>query len=580
MLSRPVAALVRSLLISTPTLVTVAAAALTVGCKDESQPEYWVEKLSDRAWQGNAVKRMEQFFEDTFTRTNKDLAAPDMKALADKLVEPLTKLYVDSYSDLDDKTRESVVKLIGSFRDPRGEPALKKAFEEFAKSGKGGEDVKWAARAAKEMKADGLAESLGQAFDKLKAASKDGAIAYRDLNEALLASPSKSWSGLLRMKLAADIERPADGKDAAAVEKFKNELFWQNTAAQLLGELRDESAVEPLVKIMLDPAKADIQATAVLALVKLGKPAAQRVIKIVQDQDPDMASFAAVRVQRATGAKEAPKDRPHLATGALILGVMGRSEAVEPLTAALADTKLDEVTRAVMARELGKLPATAAAKQAFKTAFESISLETQIPPGAGALHVLAETAGSFYDPEFVDWLLDRADKTKGSGDEKTLLQSTALVTAIKLMKPDQVAAVGAAVTKWGTQLEKDAFAQAGELLKACGTDVSCYLANIEKSENQQRARQSVAIKAGYMVGILGDEKARVGLIDRLGAIDNAAVRFVASQTIDFLSPKGSAEAAAALEKIIDKNARSADKDKAAGDAPLKQVMYRIRARAE
>jgi hypothetical protein len=70
------------------------------------------------------------------------------------------------------------------------------------------------------------------------------------------------------------------------------------------------------------------------------------------------------------------------------------------------------------------------------------------------------------------------------------------------------------------------------------------------------------------------------LIDRLGTIENAAVRFVAAQTIDFLSPKGSAETAGALDKIIEKNMKTADKDKIAGDFPLKQVMFRIRARAE
>jgi hypothetical protein len=40
------------------------------------------------------------------------------------------------------------------------------------------------------------------------------------------------------------------------------------------------------------------------------------------------------------------------------------------------------------------------------------------------------------------------------------------------------------------------------------------------------------------------------------------------------------EAADALQKIIDKNAKTADKDKIANDEPLKQVMFRIRARAQ
>jgi len=577
--SRILASLVRALMVPAPTLGMLAVATTMVGCKDESQPDYWVDKLQDPAWQANSVKRLEQFFDDTFTRTNKDLTAPDMKALADKVVEPMTKLYVDHYADLDEKTRTSVIKLIGAFRDNRGEPALKKAFTEFAKAGKGGEDVKWAARAAGDMKLDSLAEGMGQAFDKLKASSKDGAMAYRDLNEAMLKRPSASWSGLLKMKLQDDITPPGDGKSPELVENFKNELFWQTTSAQLLGEIKDDSAVEPLLKVMLDPAKADVQMTAVLALVKIGKPAVARTIKLLADQDADLASYCAARVQRATGAKEPPKDKPHLATAALVLGALGRPETLDAMVSAIKTTK-DETTRAILAREITRIPPTAASKQAFKDAYEATALDTQIPPGANALQTLTESAGGFYDPDFVPWLLERADKTKGSGEEKTLLQSTATITAIKLMKLDQVSLVEGAVNKWGTQIEKDAFKQSVGLLKSCGDRVPCYLANIEKPENQTKSGQTVGIKAGYMIGVYGDDKARGDLIDKLGSIDNAAVRFVAGQTIDYLSKKGSKDAADALEKIIDKNAKTADKDKIQGDAPLKQIMYRIRSRAE
>lgn len=578
--SRTVASLVHSLLLAPPALCVLSAATLSVACKDESQPDYWVDKLSDRAWQANAVKRLEQFFEDTFTRANKDLAAPDMKALADKVVEPLTKCYVDNYGDLDEKTRESLIKLIAAFRDKRGEPAMKKAFEEFAKSGKGGDDVKWSARAAGDMKSDGLSESMGQAFDKLKASTKDGAGVYRDLNEAMLKHPSPAWSGLLKLKLQPEITPPGDGKNPEVLERYRNELFWQTTSAQLLGELKDESAVEPLLKVMLDPAKADVQATAALALVKIGKPAAARAIKILSDQDQDMAAYCAARVQKATGSKEPPKDKPHIATAAIVLGAMGRPETLDAMIAAVKATK-DDSTRAIIARELSKIPATPASKQAFKDAFEATSLEASIPPSANALQTLTEAAGAFYDPSLVPWIIERAEKAKGGEDEdRKMLQSTATITAIKLMKPDQTGTVNDAVTKWGTQIEKDAFKLASDLLKACGDRVSCYLANIEKSENQERSRQSAGIKAGYMVGVYGDDKARGELIERLGSIDNAAVRFVAAQTIDYLSPKGSKDAADAIEKIIDKNTKTADKDKMAGDAPLKQIMYRIRARAE
>lgn len=578
--SRTVASLVvRSLMLTAPAVSVIATSMVVSGCKDENQPDYWVDKLSDRPWQSKAVARLEQFFEDTFSRANKDVNAPEMKALADKVIDPLTKTYTESYADLDDKTREGLVKLIAAFRDKRGEPALKKAFEEFAKSGKGADDVKWAARAAGEMKADGLAEAMGQAFDKLKASSKEGADVYRDLNEAMLKHPSPAWSGLLKMKLEPEITPPGDGKTPEVLNNYRNQLFWQTTSAQLLGEIKDQTAIDHLLKVMLDPTKADVQATAVLALVKIGKPAADRVLKVLNDQDAAMAAYAAARMQKATGAKEAPKDKPHLATAAVIIGTMGRPETVDAMIAALKATS-DGPTRAVIARELAKIPGTAASKQAFREAYEATSLETSIPPGANALQMLTESAGAFYDSEFVPWLIDRAGKTAGSGEDKTLLQGIATLTAVKLMKPDQVAAVSDAASKYGTQIEKDAFKLASDQLKECGDRVACYLKNIEKSEFQDKTKQQAGIKAGYMIGVYGDEKARGELIDRLGSIENAAVRFVAAQTIDKLSPKGSKEAADALEKIIDKNAKSADKNKAAGDAPLKQVMYRIRARAE
>jgi HEAT repeat protein len=576
--SRTVASLIHTLMLSPLTVSAVAAATATVACKDESQPEYWVEKLQDRAWQSNAVKRLEQFFDDTFSRANKDLSSPDVKALADKVVEPATNTYVTQFGDLDEKTRESLIKLIASFRDKRSEPALKKAFDEFAKDGKDADDVRWAARAAADMKLAGVAESLGQAFDKMKA-SKVGASVYLDVKEAMLKFPSPSWSGLLKMKLEPDIVPPGDGKDPSAVENFRNQQYWQTVSAQLLGELKDESAVEPLLKVMLDPAKADVQATAALALVKIGKPAMTRTVKLLTDQDPNLAAYSLARVQKAAGAKEPPKDKPYVQTAAVVLGLMGRPEALDAMIGALKNAK-DEPTRAIIARELAKIPATPASKQAFKAAYESISLETQIPPGQNALQALTESCSQFYDPDFVPWLLERAEKTKGDKEDLSLLQSTALLTAIKLMKPDQAAAVSAGVAKWGSPLEKDAFTQSNDLLKACGDRVQCYLANIEKSENQDKSRQAVGIKAGYMIGVYGNEQARGQIIDRLASIDNAAVRFVAGQTIDYLTPKGSGDVADGLDKIIEKNEKTADKDKMAGDAPLKQVMYRIRARSE
>ncbi len=590
--SRARASLIRSLLLGTATtaFAVSASSVLLVGCKDESQPDYWVEKLNEASWRSRSVTRLSQFFEDASSKAKGDNNDPKVQELLNKIVDPLTKTYVDKYAELDTKTRVALIKLLAAFRDKRTEPALKKAFEEFAKkpaTGKDDADIKWAVRAAADLKLDSLADPLVQAFLKLRASTMLGGVTYKDFNDAMVAIKAKSWTGPLISALDAPIERPANDKERDKIDPYKDQLFWQTTAAQVLGEIAAPEAVEPMMKIMLDPAKADAQATAVLAMVKIGKPAAEAAIKLLKSEDEKMIAFHYRRLKELKQIKdedekklkEKPQDAPHVQTAAIIVGTIGRGEGVAPMLEALKKAEKD-VTRALIARELVKLPRSAESLTAFKEAFEKISIEANIPPGMNALQMLAEAAGQFYNAELIDWLLERADKTKGSGDDLKALQGAIVVTTIKLAKTDQLDKVKAAVDKYGTKLEKDLYAQAEKLVKQCTDKADCYLVEMEKSTNQEQATQFIGIKAGYMGAILGGEAQRDELVKRIDSFENAAVRFVAAQTIDHLSPKGSKEAAAALRKVVDKNAEGGDKNKMSGDAPIKQVMYRIEARAD
>src|SRR5690606_15427020 len=126
------ATLLRSLLVgSTIFSGSVLVASTLTACGDESKPEYWIEKLEDKEWRPKAIERLSQFYEDALTNNKKDTEAPAVKALLDQLAAPLTKAYVDDYATLDEKTRENLINLLASFRDPRTLPALNKAFEEF-----------------------------------------------------------------------------------------------------------------------------------------------------------------------------------------------------------------------------------------------------------------------------------------------------------------------------------------------------------------------------------------------------------------------------------------------------------------
>ena len=455
--SRAALALIRSLLLgSTTTALTLSSAVVLVGvsgCKDESQPEYWVDKLSDASWRARSVTRLSQFYEDTVSKAGQKNDAPEVQALLNKIVDPLTKCYVEKYAEMDGKTRVALIKLLSAFRDKRTEPALKAAFDEFVKkpaTSKDDADVKWAVRAAGDLKLPGLDDSLVQSFLKLKASSMLGGITYRDYNEAMMQLHSKAWAGPLISALDAPIERPESAKDKDKIDPYRDQLFWQTTSAQVLGEMAAAEAVEPLMKIMFDPAKADVQATAVLAMVKIGKPASDAAIKVLNGSDDKMIAFSNRRIKEVTKAKEDPKDSPHIATAALILGTIGRADAVQPMLDALKKADKD-VARAVIARELAKLPETDESKAAFKAAYEAISIEANIPPGNNALQMLTESAGQFFDADLVDWLLERAEKTKGGGEDLKALQSAITVTVIKLAKPDQMEKVKAAVDKYGTQ---------------------------------------------------------------------------------------------------------------------------------
>lgn len=577
--SRSIASLIHSLVLGTATTTTmVLVAATVVGCKDESQPDYWVEKLDDPAWRARAVKRLEQFFEDSVTK-NGDLKSEGVQTLINKTVDPLTKTYVDGYDTLDGKTRVSLIKLLAAYKDKRIEPAVKKAFEEFAKhpaTAKDDQDLKWAAIATDDLKLTTVSDALLAAFLKLRSSTMLGGVAYRDVNDAMRVAWSKSWVGPLAKMLDAEMAAPKTSKDKDLIDPYRDQQFWQAVSAEILGRIGDPAAVDPLLKVMLDPSKGDVQSTALLALVKIGKPAADAAVKLLQGQNEALSTFAARRIKEVTGTEA--KGKPYVATAALIIGTIGRADTIGPMITAL-NAETDDGNKAVIARELAKIPDTDASKQAFKKAYESIAIDAEIPPSGSALESLTESAGQFFDSSMVGWLLDRAARTKGSEEDRKSLQLAITVTALKLAKPDQMPQVKVAVDKYGTKLEKDAFGQVDQLLKACGDRVPCYMTALQKPENQDRANQFVGIKAGYMIGILGNEQNRDEIVSGIDSLKNASVRFLASMVIDHLSPKGSKESAAKLNTVIERNAKSPDREKSAGDSPLKTVMYRLESRA-
>jgi hypothetical protein len=305
--------LIRALLLGAAPPVLALSTVTLLACQDESQPEYWVEKLDDNAWRARAVKQLDQFYEDAVTRAGQQPDSPELKALVEKTVAPLTNTYVTQYDNLDEKSRHRLIKLLATMRDPRTEPAMSKAIGEFAEKGRGGEDLKWASRAAADLKLTGTADEMIGAYTKLRADSEEGGPVWRDMMQSMVAMADKSWTPKLVKALEPEMAMPQPGEQSKEkISDFRNQQFWQTTAVQLLGTLGDPAGVDPLLKVMLDPGKGALQNDAVIALVKIGRPAVVRAIQLLQGDDKELVDYAAQRARKAAGSALPPSDSPHV----------------------------------------------------------------------------------------------------------------------------------------------------------------------------------------------------------------------------------------------------------------------------
>ncbi|AUX20297.1 hypothetical protein SOCEGT47_007650 [Sorangium cellulosum] len=579
--ARSILPLLRSLLLGAATASSMAlSAGIVAGCADENDPETHVKRLDDPATLPQAVNRLVQFFEDAMTRDNKDRSGPTVKPLLDQIVEPMTQKCVAG--DLDERTNSKLIKFLSDTRDPRGSACLIKALKDY-KADSTEEDVRWAVRGLAATKPKDAAGPLLDVFTKLQHAKPKGSTISRDVHDAMLEINDPSWEGQLITMLGRPINDPKD------VATLRNELFWQITAAELLGWQRSEKAVVPLLKVVLSPLKADAAATAILALTKIGKPAIEPTIALLKGEHKELVEYSQVESLKTAGDKPNAEQKKaaetaHVAAAALVLATIGRQESVQPLLAAL--EKAEDVPRAIIARELTKVPKTPETLAAFQAAYEKTPASLQVPPaGVNARAMLAEAAGNFFDASLVPWLVKAALSTRGEEDDVAQIRDVSLLTALKLMKADQIAEVDRLANTRsssgtvGKAFEKEIKLAKG-LLKDCGDKAACYVGKLGEPASQAKDTQFQGIKAAYMTGVLGTPDVRQSIIDAMPKISNAAVRFVSVSVIDALSPKGDADVATKLQKIVDDGEASKDAAKISANAPFKTVIYRLNARAQ
>jgi HEAT repeat protein len=323
----------------------------------------------------------------------------------------------------------------------------------------------------------------------------------------------------------------------------------------------------------MTPSKADVAGTASMALIKIGKDAVPTLINALTGKDAELVDYA-----KTTSGGSPDEAKSYIRAAAVVLGAIGRPDATGPMIQAL-ESATDDVTRAVIARELTKLPSKPEVVKAFQTAFDKVSPTALMPPsGQNARSQLLEAAAHFYDPSLVPWLIKQIKDAKGGDNEKDVVQIAALVSAIKLMNKGQVGDVKAPVDKEGTPIEKDAYKLAADVVNGCGENVACYLSKVQEPAAQEQKTQFIGIKAAYMLATLGNAGTSMEIVKQLPKVKNAAVRFSAVQAIDHLTQKEPAPVADALQKIVDENKAKDDRNMMQADAPVKEIVYRLRAR--
>jgi len=558
---------------STAVPIALLCAALAA-CDDENDAKTWVKRLDDPAQRANASKRLTQFYEDDMTKASNNATAPEVKALLDTIIDPLTKQYTSG--GLDEKTRVDLMKFLAETHDPRTQPAISKALKDF-EMGKTDDEGRVACESVHAMAKAGVkldqtvVDDLWSMFSKFKLSKAQSERLYHAVHDSILAVRDPSYGDKAIEKLKAPV--------TADVDSQKDQLmWWQLTSVQLLSEQRYPKAVKPLILTLLTPTKTStLGATIQFALLKMAKDAEPELIKALNGEDPDY-----------TKASEGFEDKAGIGVIAEVLAQLGRPAGRNAILAALPNADTD-TSRTELAQALVQMPNDPRVEPAFLDAYKKLTWDSSdkllgsLKPRAA----LAQQSANFYDPKLIDWLLKELKKAPDYSAR--LLQ---LEAAFKLMTPDRKADVVEAMAKVKKEAPADIFAltqqmfeNASGALDKCKTETSCYVSLLEQPiPTGSPTANWKAIKATWMAVIYGGganaNATRAQLLKSLEKVRNPGARIALCEAIDELAPQGDVASADALDKIVAADTKNGDKELAATDNTVAQVAWRLRVRGQ
>lgn len=533
---------------------------------DAERPEYWATHVGEPGRYAELYPRLKAFFSDDNLSSDESAPKPDYA----RVVEPLTRSYVEHASKLDGEQRGRLMFLLAKTRDARAEPAVRLALSQYAEGrfpGEPARDVRFALRLAYGLKLESCRDSLLRVFLKYRQSEPMDSGLRSTLPLAVLDLADASWLPTLFAKLAEPLEPLSDGAvvddDVLSDEEatYADQLFWQGTAIRVLARLREASAVEPLLQVLLDSEKSDLHDAALLALTAIGRPALARGLLLVQS--PGMQA----RV------------------GGRLLGELGLAEGVEPLIGAL-NRAQNPVERAFLARALTRLPSNSRSLAAFKRAYEAVPAGTSLRESSidplDARQELADAARYVEDPQLVPWLLLLAERARGKDAEG--IRSHLLASAIYLATPVQLPSVKKTVARLGSPVLGVFVDEAARAMADCREDADCYVRNsaaLGKGSLDPKTAlpiRAYCLKSMHRLAQFGGPAQAAQLAELFTGDSDPPLASVAAQIIDHLVPAGSRP----LEDRLSLNFVTKDGHSWAGYialAPLESTLYRLRIRS-
>lgn len=506
-----------------------------VGCHaDPDDPAGQAKELSDPVRREHALGNLKRLYGAALTAAKSDRSAPQVKAVADAMVDQLVKVYVEHPEDT--RAGEQIMLLMQEMRDPRTLPALLKALNWRSEV-----NEEHAITAARTLSVIELPPGTRTEAAQKLAAALDNVTGKRPVDNRMRVEFLRAL-GELNDPVASEVLT----KVALRQSEEQNFLI-NNLAVEQLGRLADPATVPALIEALylFDPSDPRNRLTQSVpaALVRIGKPALPPLLKILRGEDDKAlaqtkAWIEAVRQRAPQAAAQMSAEAEMKKEAVFALGTLGFPEALEPLVAAASDA--DKGVQLGAAVALAQINRNDSDVERIRNVLIKVYDSQDKIQRMQVLRAMQHT----YDGGLQPFFLKIA---KTPEDELPDLRVIAL-NAFSLLANKAEAAQAKALIEGDKSPYKSTLEQQNNALLAvaanCDQDLSCWIKTLEDKA------EDVVRKAAYMVARYGRGKpeAVTALVNKVDH-PKEMVRGDVLSALDFVAVQGSPEGVAKIEAL-------------------------------